>query len=795
MSTPERPAIDNTPLVAITLSPAPVELFAPIVGYLVVAIACLLAGFTVATAPASPVELWNRISTNTPFHRAFIGFVVLILPIYMNMAVLYEQSTLKSCMEAREGGEKFREFLWRTSKQLPLLYLFSLLLTITAVSLIHGQDPRLFFPPVILVALAPNVLVAVVRTRLWPQRRSAFVFLIRHFFPALATCLLPFVLGASLAVSEDHPRFLLTLFLTSAVFVIYFRIALKRSLWFVVVTGTVVLSAIIVLTILITLIPAWTALRDHVMIVAFGVFMSLVMGISESWKATTLARDPTQNYFLPRDEYLDTSGQPEDFLEAGTNLAAAIFPAVFLLTVLHPAINTNYLFVAPLFLAIQYGLWIRYARIWKASSWTNIRVAFGLAIPLLISVGVTFGQPPTWTLDTPVGYAVVSIIALVYAFSSKYWDLYETHVQTKPGLLAFQNTVSCLIVTGIATTVLGTITGIIYVVGVWFKTLTKPTETKLNVLATVYFLAALILIWVIRMRLGSTKKVAESSTGEPGNPSHPNGSEPPATPTQMRLGALIHCCYPTTSSIAGLLVFSYLLNHGSLSFPMCFLASLPIVLVTMAGFLANDIYDRAKDLTSVQPKPIARGLVPVWRARVALVLLLMGSQGIAFLTCNGETALLLSGIGAGVLLYSPVAAFFPSAKGFITAILASSPLAYAGVASSAPAPLATYFVLLSFIIGRELLLDSRDLAQDSLAGLRTLPTLFGRTLSLRLGWTIMIVTGIFSLPMAHSVGSGLIRICALVVLLHCMILSKTHLNEALLRSKLVVLLGAIGLTC
>ena len=263
------------------------------------------------------------------------------------------------------------------------------------------------------------------------------------------------------------------------------------------------------------------------------------------------------------------------------------------------------------------------------------------------------------------------------------------------------------------------------------------------------------------------------------------------TPINSPFIQLLRTSRPFTSSLSGVLSLAVLFFAGPTFMAQQGFRIIPIVLVTMVGFISNDIYDRRKDALSGNGRPIALGLLSRADALLGLCVLSVGAIMIELFVGNlYSTAVLLATLVA-VLLYSPIAARLPLLKDFYTAGLSVTPLLY-GVSITGAMPNALPFVIIgAFIIGRELVLDVLDLDGDMRSGVRTVPSYIGHRLSTLIGWTLMITSVSFltilpALPLMRALGVG-----AVAMLLVCLLQYRTNERKAIALSRVPMLAGAL----
>jgi geranylgeranylglycerol-phosphate geranylgeranyltransferase len=245
------------------------------------------------------------------------------------------------------------------------------------------------------------------------------------------------------------------------------------------------------------------------------------------------------------------------------------------------------------------------------------------------------------------------------------------------------------------------------------------------------------------------------------------------------------------SLIAGSCVFASLAVLSSYSIPVMALQSLPIVLVTMAAFVLNDLYDVTKDRLAGADKPVALGQVSVTAARLLGVALIAGALVSGALLQQGYSFFVVAAALIAVSLYSPLSHRVPVLKGLAAAVLCCAPLAYASAVTSIQFPPAIYLLLIGFMVGRELLLDVADLQGDLKAGIRTLAAHLGPMLGRSVGWSLMV----FSLVALATRTEGTARhlfIAALLSLAAAGAICRKDELRALKWSRLTLLLGVLA---
>jgi 4-hydroxybenzoate polyprenyltransferase len=272
--------------------------------------------------------------------------------------------------------------------------------------------------------------------------------------------------------------------------------------------------------------------------------------------------------------------------------------------------------------------------------------------------------------------------------------------------------------------------------------------------------------------------------------------KPPAKSALLKPGdlkiLLLKVARLPVALIAGFCVFAALAVLSGLSIPMMALHSLPILLVTMAAFVLNDLYDVAKDRLAGADKPVALGHVSPAATLLLAVGLIASALASAALLEQGYSLFVVVAALIAVLLYSPLSRRVPVVKGLAAAVLCCAPLAYASAVTSIRFPSAIYLLLIIFMVGRELLLDVLDLRGDLKAGIRTLAAHLGPTLGRGVGWSLMV----FSLAALAARTDGTARylfVAALFSLAAAGAICRKDESRGLKWSRLTLLLGVLAI--
>lgn len=248
---------------------------------------------------------------------------------------------------------------------------------------------------------------------------------------------------------------------------------------------------------------------------------------------------------------------------------------------------------------------------------------------------------------------------------------------------------------------------------------------------------------------------------------------------------------PMSSAIAGLLTaatIAFLPHHGVASI---FRAGIAFTLITMAGFIWNDVHDRDKDRLKQVRRPITVGSVSV---RQAILFSAVLCTVAVLLSPNDEIPrLILFATILALIGYSYFAYAVAPLKGVYTAGLCCTPLIY-GISIGGGHPRAsTLIALCIFIIGRETYLDVLDFETDHRFGLRTIPAFIGPRAAEAGGTFLMLLSIAASILFVHTLFSLACVSVALSVLSLVLFWPGVDLHTRIKWTRLPMLFGALAL--
>lgn len=256
------------------------------------------------------------------------------------------------------------------------------------------------------------------------------------------------------------------------------------------------------------------------------------------------------------------------------------------------------------------------------------------------------------------------------------------------------------------------------------------------------------------------------------------------------LRAILRITRLIPSLIAGLLTGFIVYKGTAANFGITVKAGLAMFLVTVVGFIADNIYDEATDRLSGTRNPIASGLVSklsaVWATGVLIVTALMISPE----TYSGSAVLAATTLG--LLMYPILAGRFPLLKGVYTALLVCAPLAYGMYVGHIHISAKYYLVLAVFVTGREAFLDSYQSEADRAFGIVTVAVRWSKSVVERYSGYMMVIASVLLIIISqgHAARTAA-TICFVTVAAILYSPIKTRFRPGLLR--LSMLLGAIAI--
>jgi len=701
-----------------------------------------------------------------------LGFFSLVLPYFFYREATVEEPQLS----ARDRSNN-------TFTAVTLTILFSIISILGVPSAGIDWHRGLYLFSLMLLALLPfsylglrsNHLLRLGETAAHNERR----FRNKVLLPAFATCLVSFSFGWSIA---GHDSTYLCVLLTVAFIILVKELMIARPLFPLSGIFSIFLFALSVLFILYR-----SAHLEFAKVLIIGTLLTFAMGVAEVCKRVVRYRE--------RDH--GATVESYDLYLAGSNWSSILFP---LLLCFLPLIIDD-LPVLPIFLllSIQYLLWHHFSGRRRGRTLSVVNTVLGFLLPIFLCLQYLINIKPVFfgyeIFDSLLGLLAIVLAVIVGTLALFGHDLRKfLRDSQQKRIMAYLDYKNCffffifvvvLVLISIAfyATITYGLSGVVTIKA-------KASETVLGLL-----LLLVIVITVSGFNIASGRIPVDPPSG--GSPEKKDNmpQTPPRAARNMwaiKFGVFIlHVARLPVGLIAGFAVGFIVARHTSLGWWHVFLQMIPITLVTMIGFVLNDIFDLDKDRIAQRDKPLATGLVSVEAAGLAAIVLTGVMLAISFAIARGNSVPIVFITLAGVIVYSWWAQKFPTLKGIATALLCCAPFAYAAEISGITFPTEFYGFLLVFITGRELLLDVKDFEGDRRAGVLTLVAYMNPIPSRIIGWTLMISSIVLVLARTTGIGQ-VIFFFSFLSLGGCLILYLKNERRGLAWSRLTLLGGVIA---
>jgi 4-hydroxybenzoate polyprenyltransferase len=605
--------------------------------------------------------------------------------------------------------------------------------------------------------------------------RSERMFKSKVLLPAFAICLASFSYGWLLSRPDANAALMLI-----PVFVIFiggFVTAARNWIWVLVFIFATVALAL-----------AFTISGNEFGSVMFvGTLLTLAMGVAETCKRAVWLRQnhPIFGAVVDRDD--GNSKEDANFYLTGANWSSSLFPA--LLCIVPLLVPQVAVFPTFLVLSIQYLHWHYFAPKKRSVLLIAFNVILGFSLPLVLLAQFYVPFPkifPPLTTDSVLGIVAI-IIPLFAAVVSAVWSdaLKEFFLQlfklkganySDPRFcfLLFLSVILVLMVAFVVLAVFGSVT-----------IRSKALETIICLMGLMIFASS---AYVVRnVILGNVDPTPQHEAAE-----GVGGSDFRALGSMVeKILSLVMLTRAPVAIIAGLPTIFLLAIHAGANSTETFLFVLPLVAITMVGFILNDMFDLKADLAAQREKPLAKGAISVASAGTVAFILSCGAILVALEVHKGASLEILVCTLCGVTIYSVVARYLPTLKGVATALLCFAPFLYASSVSGVKFPPAYYVLLFLFIFGRELLLDVRDIDADRLAKVRTLAHVLTPMSSRYIGWVLM--AGSLGLAVVFTQRTAqMLFVAAIGSLGFCFYLYNRSENLGLSTSRITLLISAIA---
>jgi geranylgeranylglycerol-phosphate geranylgeranyltransferase len=246
------------------------------------------------------------------------------------------------------------------------------------------------------------------------------------------------------------------------------------------------------------------------------------------------------------------------------------------------------------------------------------------------------------------------------------------------------------------------------------------------------------------------------------------------------------------SWIAGFAPALIVFRSSSIFWPNALIAFFSMTLVTMAGFVMNDISDLQKDRLAGKRRPIALGQLSVELAWRGVVVTLAAAIGSAYLVFGFAPALWIVSIAVALFVYSPVARQWPLIKGLYTALLATTPFLFAYDVAGFALPAISLALLLSYMVFREAVLDVMDLKGDISAGVHTVAFFLGERQTQLIGWVGMFATLFVAVAVMNTLGSRIAMTIGLIFQTVAVVMFYFRIPHSLSITRITLLSGVLA---
>jgi geranylgeranylglycerol-phosphate geranylgeranyltransferase len=241
-----------------------------------------------------------------------------------------------------------------------------------------------------------------------------------------------------------------------------------------------------------------------------------------------------------------------------------------------------------------------------------------------------------------------------------------------------------------------------------------------------------------------------------------------------------------TSSLLTLAVFLPSLQSGN-SFRLSVLLASPFLLTAIGGFALNDFYDVQKDRINKPYRAIPSGKLPATVVLWIGVVCLAASPMLAVIAARNSRQLFLYAVTiCGAAAYNLFIKYLSQSKTFLTAALSAIPLVYSIVSFNYTR---TYLLLplatACYVLGREWLMDIRDMRGDHSDGTRTIPMLVGPSTTQALAFILHFLSIALLIPLALNSSSNLNLILVVLMFLFMLVMARLWYRSVAFQRRVV----------
>ncbi len=257
--------------------------------------------------------------------------------------------------------------------------------------------------------------------------------------------------------------------------------------------------------------------------------------------------------------------------------------------------------------------------------------------------------------------------------------------------------------------------------------------------------------------------------------------------------ALVRTTRPLSSLVAGTLSASVVIAaQGRLS-AISVAAGFAMTMLTMFGFVMNDVVDFDKDARAGIRRPIAMGELSRTAAVFFASALLLSVYLLS--PVGGWGGIVLAFTSLALVAYSPLAQRFPLGKGAYVAVLCCAPLLYGSLASGVQRSWLSYATLASFVLGREALMDSDELVGDSAFGMETIAAILGGRRTRQIGMTVMVSSAVLLVGIERGSIGRIAATATLLSLTFVFLWPGLSDGRRIHLSRFPMLTGAVAIAC
>lgn len=607
--------------------------------------------------------------------------------------------------------------------------------------------------------------------------------------PALATCLMPFSFGWDMG---HEPSPLDSTLYAAAIMSLLVFASQKMSTPRLMCLLAAICAIFIGLSI--------ADYVDFAPVLLLGIAISLSLGVSEVGKRVHIAHSDGESNCADEDVH---------FYSAGSNWASVVFPPLLFIPALFmPKFNLSMGAIFS-FVVMHMAMWF-FSKKKESSLWWGLYLISGFSliafifaslaykdiiyIPILDGAAKNIADGDVRDISSAMGLIAILLTfqvpllggSFVYAYNRKLAIFRnETHSDKS------ENAVLFFLVTSFFGTAMG------------FLTFIGAFTYKIDKAALLYFVAYYILtqgvmtlafiINLIFPPFGG-KPVLKSKSSENDHSSDEGKMNRTSLPRSIARDAKL--AFISGRWVLGVIItiiVSAYAYHFSTAAIGAYLRGIPLALVTMAGFVLNDIFDIDKDRRAGVSRPITDGMLSIRKAYVFAALFIAIGVGVELAISSAECVFVMVLTAVGVALYSPTSKAFPLSKTVFTAILTTAPFFYGAALYSVPVPIPAVALCVIFVTMREALMDTVEVDGDLKSGIKTIGLYMGPFYGRLFPWLGMAISLGMSYFVVETKVSSIIVLAGLASLLAAWGISRKNEDFAIYLTRVPMLLASISI--